>query len=244
MSLTIKLKQLPTFILGNYGPTKNDFPDVPAATFPGQRKLAPDAADSLLAMYATDFKVRVSDLLRSAESSIAAKRAGRGAQPPGFSGHNFGFSMDLDIEDTMKRYGFTNKTKFDEKMVSFGWYCHRQDGKLDSECWHYNYFGTDAKYVLMCAGHSSTNAGLQQKIEDVYGSYFILNNFQAQQALTQLGFYHGPIDGVIGHQSEAAIEMLQRAYLLSLTNTLTPSTQRVLAFATCTYEVTARNFGS
>src|SRR5215510_1039823 len=109
------------------------------------RQLAPDAARSYVADLAD--VVVVSDMLRTAESSLQAVREGRGAQPPSKSAHNFGFAIDLDISASLARLGQANlgfpvapsKADLDAFMLAAGWYCHRRDHKRDHESWHFNF---------------------------------------------------------------------------------------------------------
>lgn len=47
--------------------------------------------------------VIVSDMFRSAESSLKAMQEKKGVQPPSFSHHNYGRAIDLDVGGTIKR---------------------------------------------------------------------------------------------------------------------------------------------
>jgi peptidoglycan hydrolase-like protein with peptidoglycan-binding domain len=51
-----------------------------------------------------------------------------------------------------------------------------------------------------------------------------------QQRLRQLGFYNGPIDGVWGQGSQAAVERFQRNRSLQATGELNPPTLAALGF--------------
>src|SRR3990172_9368429 len=81
---------------GIYGVKKDHLPD-------RMRFLHPAAAASFHQNLAET--VTVSDMFRSAEASLQARRERRGAQRPGFSGHNFGFSIDIDVDRTMRTLG-------------------------------------------------------------------------------------------------------------------------------------------
>jgi len=50
-----------------------------------------------------------------------------------------------------------------------------------------------------------------------------------QQQLGQLNYYEGPVDGIMGPQTTAAIKDLQRQAGLPQTGTMTPATQAALA---------------
>src|SRR5688500_12568851 len=91
------------------------------------RFLHPEAAESLVGLEGDTGGFVYSDIYRSAESSLAARRIKRGVQRPGYSGHNYGFSVDLDIEEIMR----TKKILYRDiihLMQKRGWYCHRRDG--------------------------------------------------------------------------------------------------------------------
>jgi hypothetical protein len=200
--LNLKLAQLPSSILGIYGPKGDLLPE-------RMRYLHPDAAASYLAIDAGPRRLRVSDMWRSAESSFQAMHEKRGVQPPGKSGHNFGFSIDLDIKWMMSTHGIT-KAQLDSFMNENGWHCHRKDHLLDSEAWHYNYFGADSEtYLAVSAPFGSTSAGLEQKIKDVYGASFVFTAVDLQGAVEC-----GAVVGTAG-----------------------PDTQRLLAFVSCQREL-------
>lgn len=225
--LTMKLTQLPASILGIYGPHSNILPE-------RMRYLHPDAARSYLALEAGPRRLRVSDMWRSAESSLQARREKRGVQPPGRSGHNFGFCIDLDVDWMLSQYNLT-KMQLDSYMSENGWHCHRKDHLRDSESWHFNFFGADsARYLAASSSFGSTSAGLEQKIQDVYGSAFVLSAVELQTALQALKLYGGAIDGAIGPLSVEAIKAFQRTWELAPTGTAGPDTQRLLAFVTAT----------
>ena len=50
-----------------------------------------------------------------------------------------------------------------------------------------------------------------------------------QQQLGQLNYYEGPVDGIMGPQTIAAVKDLQRQAGLPQTGTMTPATQAALA---------------
>lgn len=56
----------------------------------------------------------------------------------------------------------------------------------------------------------------------------------AQQTLTNLGFYHGPIDGQMGSATSAALRRFQLANHLQPTGTLTPQTAEALGLSKST----------
>jgi peptidoglycan hydrolase-like protein with peptidoglycan-binding domain len=228
--LTLKLTPLPPTILGIYGPQADQLPT-------RMRFLHPDAAASFMRIERGPRRLRVSDMWRSAESSAQARNQKRGVQPPGRSGHNFGFAMDLDVDWMLSQYQLS-KPQLDSFMNENGWYCHRKDHLRDSESWHFNFFGGESdRYLTISGPFGSTSAGLEAKIQDVYGKSFLLGSRELQTALRTLRLYGGDIDGEIGPLSVEAIKAFQRTWELPVTGTAGPDTQRLLAFVTCERQI-------
>lgn len=180
------------------------------------------------------YKFVVSDMLRSAESSLRAVREGRGAMPPGFSGHNYGLSIDIEVDSAMEILGVKTKAELDRFMESRGWYCHRRDGKRGHEDWHYNYlriFETlDGKPLTISPKVKSTSGYLEQLIERLYGAELVPSDTEAQEMLYALKLYRGVIDGKIGPRSREAIRAFQRTWGIKETGKLDRKTRRTLAF--------------
>jgi hypothetical protein len=180
--------------------------------------------------------VVVSDMLRSAQGSLRAVREKRGAADPGYSGHNFGFSIDIAIKATLEKLQLNGKAALDEWMNDRGWFCHRLDNRDAFEAWHYNYLGdgyTDADGTVKSA-RGSTNGHLQAKIANIYGAQMRLTAKEAQVALASLkpALYHGEADGIWGKWSKAACRSFQRMFDLKQTGDLDTKTSRTLAFVT------------
>ena len=53
-------------------------------------------------------------------------------------------------------------------------------------------------------------------------------NLAVQRALSQLGYYHGPLDGVVGPQTEKAIRWFQSVDNLPVTGEIDSATLRAL----------------
>lgn len=227
--LTLRLSPLPSTVLGIYGPSQQILPE-------RMRFLAPDAAESYRRMDQSH-RLRVSDMFRSADSSLQASHEKRGVMPPGRSGHNFGFSMDVDVTWVLQQYGWKKK-QMDEELAQAGWYCHRKDHELNSESWHYNYFGSDAaRYLGASAAYDSTASGLEMMIQDRYGAHFALAALEIQTILQQMRLYSGGLDGDLGPMSRQAVRAFQRAWSLPETGLAEPATQRLLAFIGCQREI-------
>lgn len=179
----------------------------------------------------------VSDIRRTPESSLLAVQTKRGAQPPGYSGHGFGFCIDLnDVQESMAAVGAKKKADLDAWMAERGWLCHRRDGKLDSECWHFNYlriFESLTGHPLAFSPKATTTAGdLEALIQALYSPALSPDDRTCQRLLAMLKFYGGAIDGDIGPRSVAAIQAFQRAWGCPTTGKLDVRTRRTLAFVT------------
>jgi hypothetical protein len=238
--LTMRLKRIPG-VLGIYG--KRPIGGVPAGDyFPDSAALLhPDAAAAYLAVEAgTGKKLRVSDIFRSPESSLMAMQQKSGVQPPGFSGHNFGFSIDIAVDDCLKRFGMT-KTQFDAMMETYGWFCHRKDHARGFEEWHYNHFGTGADaepWLAACEKSTVTSAGVEAKMRTVYGANFVLDTSELQTLLKKLGLYGGSVDGDFGPRSQAAVLAFERAWKLPEDGSPDPKMMRTLATVAAVHDIT------
>ena len=208
--MQLVLSQLPESILGIYGPNKN-------LLGARQRYLHPSAAASIMAMEAAGTRLRFSDMLRSPMESLHAMQVKRGVQPPGFSGHNFGFSIDIDVGDCIKRLSLVNKSGLDVWMNARGWFCHRKDHALDAESWHYNFFGDSQGEYLAACGPTSTSGGLEAKIKKIYGATFQITPDDIEQALDKLGY--------------ANLGVFQTALHLPINDTVDERCMRTLAVA-------------
>ena len=210
------------------------------------RFLAPNASSSFHLAYA-ERPLKVSDMFRSADASLQAVQERRGAQPPGFSGHNYGFSIDLDVDWMLSSKGgrFVSKQGLDDFMLAHEWRCHRRDHKVEFECWHYNY---DIEKYLR-DDEKTTAPALERKIQAVYGKGFQLTAIEAQIALQGLKLYSGAIDGKLGPLSMQAVQAFQRTWTPSKSNYKTsqtlkaesgmlgPVTKRLLAYVSADVQV-------
>jgi peptidoglycan hydrolase-like protein with peptidoglycan-binding domain len=228
--LNLRLSELPATIMGIYGPNHDILPS-------RMRFLAPDAAASYLSLEQSSRRLRVSDMWRSAESSLQAGQEKRGVKAPGRSGHNFGFSIDIDVRWLLKEYRMS-KAQLDTEMAQAGWYCHRKDHEIDNESWHYNYFGADpGRYLDAAKPYGSTAVGLELLIQDRYGQMFTLTPLEIQTSLKSMRLYSGELDGELGALSRQALKAFQRAWHLSETGLAGTNTQRLLAFIGSTREI-------
>lgn len=221
--MELKLKSVGK-LRGPYGPNRDQFPARAAY-------LAPDVADAFVHMVDEIGRDRIgfSDVQRSAESSLAAMQAKTGVQAPGFSGHNFGVSVDVDVEFTRRALGTAGAAlpyaDLVKLLAGYGWICYRQDGARGSEDWHFNYLGSVsdpdhgafAASVLnrMTQNHSTWAGAAEAAILKRYPvASFALGPADIQAGLKKLGLYHGDIDGAFGPLSLAASGAFCRAWRL------------------------------
>lgn len=195
------------------------------------RYLWPPAADAFGLLELDTGGLVYSDILRSAEESLAAMQRKAGVQPPGFSGHNFGFSVDVAVDETMKLRSWDYE-RLSKELEAHGWYCHRRDGVRGygkSESWHFNYLGPGGGKYLVLARPGAWAAPLEARVQDVYGTALRLTDAELQACLKKLGMYAGDVDGMVGPLSKQAIGAFQRAWRLP-EGPADDRTRRVLAF--------------
>ena len=170
--------------------------------------LQPDAASSLRNVFAIYPCVEFTDLFRSPEVSLAAVLSGRGAQLPGYSGHNYGLCVDIDVDKAFKG-GFTSKKALDDAFRKEGWVCHRLDGKRGPEDWHYNYLPG-----IEITGKFSSDE-LERKIVSMYSPYWYRVETAVaveQECLRECKLYSGELDGKAGPITEQARKVFRRAW--------------------------------
>lgn len=223
--LTLRLTPLSASVVrGIYGPKKNVMPE-------RLRFLHPDVAPHYAAI--GPWAV-VSDMFRTPESSLAAVRAGRGAQPPGYSAHNYGLAVDLDLSASMKRLDIKRKADLDAMMEAHGWFCHRRDHLMAFEAWHYTWLGIGTAVspkVKTIVGYT------EDAITSRYGSQMAPDDAESQRMLAKLGMYRGEIDGDIGPRSREAVGAFQRAWGVRDSGKLDARTRRTLAYVSADREV-------
>lgn len=230
--MILRLSRLPADkVTGCYDGNKNGRVDDPLPS--RMRFIHPDAYNGFLQI--APFLV-ISDLFRSPESSLAAVRAGRGARLPGYSGHNYGLSVDINVREAMKKLNVRTKQGLDDCMRFQGWWCHRVDGQitaLKGESHHYNYLGRD---FALPDRAKSTAPSIEERIVELYGDRFVLNVDQQQAYLRDTGLYRGEVDGDAGPLTREAIRAFQRTWNLPATGKADAKTQRTLAYVTATVE--------
>jgi hypothetical protein len=218
--LIIKLKSLGT-VRGIYGPNKDQFPS--RASF-----MHPDAADAFNAMRNEYGPLRFSDILRGADESLKAVQEGKGAQMPGYSGHNYGLSFDIDV------IGVCREKKWDYDQLctalqKYGFYSYRQDRSRGVEEWHFNYLGANAARVIAAtAARDKWQFAAEAMIDYYYPNITPLTSYEIQEGLKTCGMYSGNIDGDVGPLCKIAVNSFCQAWRLP--NDMGPRFQRTLAF--------------
>lgn len=235
MALVIHLTELPPVLRGpNDAAYKGS---VPAR----MRFMAPDAAHALLRLNASLGGLLVfTDILRSADASLAALRTKRGVQPPGFSGHNFGFSFDLDLGASLRALDMTYAQLL-ARLEASHFFCHRLDGSVHaSEAWHFNFLTESPGDYLAKAEVKDPRTWarpVELLIQERYGHTFQPSPGALQLALADLGYYGGAIDGILGPLSREAIRAFQRAFNLIETSPPDARTLRTLVFVASTRQL-------
>ena len=174
---------------------------------PRMRILHPSAVPSFLAMSG----LVLSDMFREPGDSLRARQQGRrGVQPPGFSLHNYGIAIDIDIPKSRKGVGAKNKTELDEYLALHGWWCHRNDHQDEHEAWHYNFLGVDYK-----PKGRTTQRDAEALITSLYPQMKDGKSPAAKElqiALASCHLYTGEIDGKFGPLSKKALSQFQKAW--------------------------------
>lgn len=189
----------------------------------------PEAAAAFLRMEQQEGPFIYSDILRGADESRKACMAGRGSQPPGYSGHNFGLSFDIDVEGVMRerKWGFEKLAK---ALMTHGFHPYRRDYSRGPEDWHFNYLGPYAQHILR---KTKERAKWQFAAEEVIQSYYPgiapLSSQDIQRSLKKLGLYSGDIDGDIGPLTKTAVNLFNQAWNIGL-GLMNERFHRTLAF--------------
>jgi hypothetical protein len=227
--LTIALKRVPPTTKGIYGSTHSILPKRMLLLEP-RAALAFARADKGLGG-----NLVCSDMFRSGESSLEAVASGRGAQPPGYSAHNFGLAIDVAVSQTL------NKTslRYDDLLsylAGHGWHCYRRDGLQGPESWHFNYLGDMAPKILPTLTIGRWARAAEELIWAHYGPSLGLDRKGVQTCLQRLRLYNGDIDGDLGPISRRAMEAFGRAWQTN-TDPENERFQRTLAFVAAYYAI-------
>lgn len=234
MALTLLRTPIPATAPGIY-PLVNGQANRTIGKLPDRfRYLHPEAAASCVRMLGLAPWMRFSDMWRSAAESLHAVETKAGTKRPGYSGHGFGFSVDLDVDDCLRRSGMS-KPELDAWMQTNGWWCHRRDGQGGSESWHFNFLGAPtAEGAGIYPDETNTAGAIERKILAVYGPGFNLTEEEVTAALAQCHFDAG--DATFAPIASAGVKAFQRAWDIQVTGILDSMTIRTLAFVTATLQ--------
>jgi hypothetical protein len=170
-------------------------------------------------------RIVVTDMFRSAEASLVAIHTGAGSRAPGYSGHNYGFSIDVDVDHALRELGL-NKSAFDGWMQERGWACGRSDGARGLDDRHYDY---------LRAGDAEA-PDVEHQIRALYGQDLFPELEECQALLRRLRMYNGVLDGTLGPLTAEALGAFQRAWNVGADGrgrrVLDPRTRRTLAYVT------------
>jgi hypothetical protein len=157
---------------------------------------------------ACDNRMTFTDIYRSTMTQIlairgASKKKRRLYAPPTKSGHNFAFSTDVDIDETLENF---RKSRTPELVAASRdhqalgrWMLRFGFSGISRERWHFNFLGE----------HTST----LKKIDAVYGVDLAMANEDLQRALNRLvgNQLKEPlvIDGALGVKTTHAAKLAQ-----------------------------------
>lgn len=196
--------------------------------------LAPDAAASLIAIEKDTDGLVYTDMWRDPLSSLLNRRTKRTSQLPGYSPHNYGLAIDLDVKAILEE----KKIRYEDLLRILrkrGWVCHRRDGLIDEPDYdHFNFLGDLAeKYLIKCTMDpaSWTNAA-ELRIWERFGKDFQIELRDVQILLTKLRIYTGQITGMRDMYTREAILAFQRAWDLVQSGAPDMATCRVLVYVT------------
>lgn len=174
------------------------------------------------------------DMWRDAVATMAARRIRKSGQLPGYSPHNYGLSVDLDVEALLEQ----KKIRYEDLlwlMKKRGWYCFRRDGVEGQTGYdHFDFLGESADYYLSkCNQDPSTwSNAIEIKIWESYGQNFQTSTKEVQLQLAKIGFFKEPFTEHRDMYTREAIMAFQRAWDLIQSGSPDMTLCRVLAFVT------------
>lgn len=201
--------------------------------------LAPDAATSLLQLEKDTGGLVYSDMWRDSVASLVTRRTRRSTLLPGYSSHNYGFGIDLDVKTILGE----KKIRYEDLLYLLkkrGWVCHRRDGvehAVNSD--HFNFLGvTPGEYLVKCTMDPITwDYPAEDRIFDKYKTDFQLPTVAVQSLLKKIGFYMGEMSGSVDLYTREAVMAFQRAWDMIENGFIDANLCRVLAFVTADLEM-------
>lgn len=202
--------------------------------------LSRDAALSLETVEKDTDGLIYRDIWRDAVSSLVAKRMRKTGELPGYSAHNYGLAVDLNVEAILSQ----KKIRYEDLlwiMKRRGWYCFRRDGvEGQSGSDHFNFLGESADhYLSKCTLDPTTwGSASEIKIWEFYHSEFQLSTKDVQLKLAKIGFFHAPFTEQRDIYTREAIMAFQRAWDLTQSGSPDMTLCRVLSFVTAEVTIT------
>lgn len=203
-----------------------------------QPLLAPEAALALVAVEKDTDGLVYTDMWREPVASLLARRTRRGSQLPGYSSHNYGLAVDLNVKSIL----IQKKIRYEDLlwiMKKRGWFCHRRDGQGDMpESDHFTFLGEKSeKYLAKCSQDPTTwQTPAEIRIWELYSNDFQLTTEEVSVRLVKMGFLSEPTKKRDIYMREAILAF-QRAWDLTETGSPDMTLCRVLSFVTAEREV-------
>lgn len=200
--------------------------------------LAPDAALAFMAIEQDTDGLIYKDLYRDPTSSLLVRRLHRKSQLPGYSAHNYGLAVDLDVNAILEE----KKIRYEDLlyiMKKRGWICHRRDGSQDQAgSGHFTYLGEEADHHLrVCTMDPTTwQYPAEQIIWERYNKNFKLDTRDVQALLSKMSMYSGTFTGQNDAYTREAILAFQRAWDLTPSGSPDLTLCRVLSYVTAERE--------
>lgn len=200
-----------------------------------------EAAFSLVLVERDTGGLVYTEMWRDALSSILVRRTNTSTPPPGYSAHNYGLSIQIDMRASMKvkKLSHDDLTKILERH---GWFCQRRDEGFDisevGAC-QFNYFGKDHDKYLSKASQDATSwlTPSEFYIWEKYRDDFQLETADVQNKLGSLGLYRGTITGQRDLYTREAIMAFQRTWEISQSGAPDMTLCRVLSFVTAELKI-------
>jgi hypothetical protein len=202
--------------------------------------LAREAALSLATIEKDTDGLIYRDMWRDAVSSLLARRMRKTSQLPGYSAHNYGLAVDLDVGAILAQ----KKILYEDLlwlMKRRGWYCFRRDGAAEQTgSDHFNFLGEAADhYLSKCTLDPTTwSAASEIKIWEFYHEDFQISTKDVQLKLAKIGFFNAPFTEQRDIYTREAIMAFQRAWDLIQSGSPDMSLCRVLSFVTADINIT------
>ncbi len=202
--------------------------------------LAPSAAESLLRLEENTGGIYYKDMWRDAVSSLVARRIKQCAHLPGYSPHNYGIGITIDIDTTLAQKNI-NYQQLLSILKKEGWVCYRKDEVVNAPgSDQFSFLGpTYKQYLTKCTLDPKTwDIPVETFIFERYGVNFQLSTLSVQKLLHKIGMYClTDFSGTNDLYTREAIMAFQRAWGLTENGHIDSTLCRVLVFITMDLEV-------